>query len=332
MKKIITCFVFLLAVLKANAQAPTDFDKIGYLLSDALLYSEQYILPITDAAVYQSSSAWVLSPKKKKVWDVTLGIHTNIFFVPKKDREFTIKNSDFQFFEIEGNSTATVPSALGNDDQVYLTGEIGGEQVRFETPEGVNQESIIYPYLQASVELPLGFEFTGRYSTRTKLKKGYYQVYGAGLKYNISQHFLNWKDKNIHLAIATIYSKEDIGFDFLDINTAYGNLGINQINGKVDTWHFNVVGSKEFNNFELIGNFIVNNSKFEYLVSGPEGSIEGFIPVQAIINDLLKTIEKDKVNYVFEISGIYHINKLALQSSFAFGKFANLNLGVQYKF
>lgn len=332
MKKIITCFVFLLAVLKANAQAPNDFDKIGYLLSDALLYSEQYIIPITDAAVYQSSSGWVLSPKKKKLWDISIGLHTNIFFVPKKDRKFTINNTDFQFFEIEGNTTATVPSALGDDNQVYLVGEIGGEQVRFKTPEGVNQETIVYPYLQASLELPLGFEFTGRYATKTKLKKGYYQVFGGGLKYNISQHFSRLENKKINVAVATIFTKEDIGFDFLDIDTPYGNLGINQINGKVDTWHFNLVASKEFKNFELIGNFIVNNSKFEYLVSGPKGTIEGFIPVQDIINDLLTRIEKDKVNYICEISGIYHINRLALQSSFAFGKFANLNIGVQYKF
>ena len=98
MKKIIKCFVLLLVFFKANAQAPNDFDKIGHLLSDALLYSEQYIIPITDAAVYQSSSGWVLSPKKKKLWDISIGLHTNIFFVPKKDRKFTINNSDFQFF------------------------------------------------------------------------------------------------------------------------------------------------------------------------------------------------------------------------------------------
>lgn len=331
MKDVIKCFVILFC-LKINAQTSSDFEKIGYLLSDALLYSEKYIIPITDAAVYQSSSGWVLSPKKKEKWNFTLGIHTNIFFVPKKNRDFQIKNSDFQFFEIEGVSDATVPTALGNNDQIYLVGEIGNEQVRFKTPRGINQETIIYPYLQASLELPYGFEFIGRYSTKTKLKKGNYQVYGAGLKYNISQHFSSWESKKIHLAVATIYSKEDVSFDFLDVNTAYGNLGISEINGLVDTWHFNLLFSKEFKNFDLNGNFIINHSKFEYLVSGPKGSIEDLIPIQDIINNLLTRIAKNKTNSIFEITGVYHIDKIALQSSFAFGKFANLNLGVQYQF
>ena len=359
MRIVLKLTLFLIINYNLNGQNSSDFEKIGYLLSDALLYSEQYIIPVTDAAVYQSSSGWVLSPKKKEKWDFTVGIHTNIFFVPKnlllltfksifptiifqcfvthgcfapiKNRSFQIKNSDFQFFEIEGATTATVPTALGSDSQLFLTGELSGEQVRFQTPNGVNQESIIYPYLQGSMELPYGFEFTGRFSPRTKLKQGDYQVYGAGLKYNLSQHFSNWEEKKIHLAVASIYSKEDISFDFLDINTPYGNLGINQVNGLIDTWHLNLVGSKEFKNFELVGNFIINTSQFEYLVKGQKGEIEGFIPVQDIINDLLKQIAKNKTNSIFEISGVYHINKLALQSSFAFGKFANINLGVQYK-
>ncbi|VXB68967.1 conserved hypothetical protein [Flavobacterium sp. 9AF] len=328
-------FIFLFAIvfyLKINAQNSNDIEKIGYLLTDALFYSEKYIIPITDAAVYQASSGWVLSPKKREKWKLNLGIHTNMFFVPNNDRNFEIKNSDFQFFEIEGSSSVIVPSALGNNNSSYLIGELGGEQVRFKTPGGVNQETIIYPYLQAGLELPYGFEFIGRYSPKTKLKKGNYQVYGAGLKYNLSQHFENWETKKMHLAVAGIYSNADVSFDFLDINTAYGNLGINRINGIVDTWHLNLIFSKEFKRLDLNGNFIVNHSTFKYLVNGPKGSIEELIPVQQIINELLTRIEKDKINTIFEITGVYHINKFALQSSFAFGKFANLNFGVQYQF
>ena len=232
---IIGLFAAFFFTQKVKGQSSTDLEQIGYLLSDALLYSEQYIVPATDAAVYQASAAWVMSPKKRKKWDVNLGLHTNIFLVPKADRSFQIQNSDFQFFEIEGATSATVPTALGNDNQVYLVGELGGEQVRFKTPEGINQETVIYPYLQGGIELPYGFEFIARYSTKTKLKRGDYQVYGFGLKHNFSQYFPKVEAKNIHFAAAAIYSKEDISFDFLDINTAYGSLGINNLN---DTRYF----------------------------------------------------------------------------------------------
>ena len=67
--------------LKSNAQSPSELEQVGYLLNDALFYSEQYIIPATDAAVYLSSSSWVNSPKKKELWDVTLALHGNMFFV-----------------------------------------------------------------------------------------------------------------------------------------------------------------------------------------------------------------------------------------------------------
>jgi len=82
----------------------------------------------------------------------------------------------------------------------------------------------------------------------------------------------------------------------------------------------------------LITNFILNHSAFEYVVSGNKGSIEEVFPVQNIINGLLKRVAKDKTNILGEISGRYQISKIYLQSSIAFGKFVNGNIGVQYQF
>lgn len=157
-------------------------------------------------------------------------------------------------------------------------------------------------------------------------------MYGFGLKHNFSQYFPKVESKNIHFALATIYSKEDISFDFLDIDTAYGNLGINNLNGLVDTFHFQLSASREIKRFELITNFIVNHSSFEYVVSGEKGSIEEVVPIQSVINGLLERIAEDKTNVLGEISGRYQISKIYLQSSIAFGKFVNANIGVQYQF
>lgn len=312
-----------------TAQEPTQIER---LLTDALVYAEKYVVPATDAAVYQSSSSWIFSPKKKEKWDVTLGLHTNIFFVPNANRSFSIKNSDFQFFSIENGTSATVPTALGSDDQIYLVGTLENQQVRLKTPEGINQEVVVYPYLHGAIELPYGFEFLAKYSTKTKLKKGDYQVYGFGLKYNFSQHFPTLVAKNIHLAAAAIYSKEDINLNFLDVNTPYGNLGINNFNGLVDTYHFQISASKSFKKFEIITNLILNNSKFEYLVSGNNGANEPVLPVQSLVNNLFKIIAKDKTNFIAEVSGRYQISKFYIQSSIAFNKFVNGNIGIQYQF
>ena len=163
-----------------QAQTPLQLEQIGYLLEDALLYSKQYLFPATDGAVYQASSAWMNSAKRKKDWQISVGLHGNTFKVPNSDRSFTINNSDFKFLELESGTSAEVPTALGTDDTFVLVGDLGGQQVRLKTPKGVNQEFITYPYLDFSFALPCGSEIIGRFSNKTDLKRGDYQVYGFG--------------------------------------------------------------------------------------------------------------------------------------------------------
>jgi hypothetical protein len=335
--------VCLLVTTKVACQPTQTIEQIGHLLDDALFFSDNYITPATDAAVYQASSNWVTTPKKKALWNVSLSIHTNVFFVPKSDRNFVISNSDFSFFTIENATSAIVPTALGNDAQVWLVGQLttnpGDEntqptttEVRLKTPEGIDQESVVYPYLQGSIGLWYGTEFVAKYSTNVKLKKGHYQVYGAGLKHNFSQYFKNIEAKNIYFSGFFGYSKEDITFNFLDVQTDFGNLGLNEITGLVDTWQFQINASKQWKKWEVMSAIISNTSDFKYQIGGPKGQIEELLPFQSLVNKKLEEIYKSKTNYIGEVSCRYQISKIYVQTSFAFGKFVNSNFSIQYEF
>ena len=325
------CALFFGFSNSMQAQTPLQLEQIGYLLEDALLYSKQYLIPATDGAVYQASSAWMNSAKRKKDWQISVGLHGNTFKVPNSDRSFIINNSDFKFLELESGTSAEVPTALGTDDTFVLVGDLGGQQVKLKTPKGVNQEFITYPYLDFSFALPSGSEIIGRFSNKTDLKRGDYQVYGFGVKHNLSQYFPVLENKKIYISAISFYSNEDISFDFLDVNTAYGNLGINNLNGIVDTYHYQLSVSKEISNFEILGSFIVNTSDFNYVVSGEKGAIENLIPAQYIINQLLDTIQKRKTNYIGELAVNYSFRDFNFLSAFAFGKFMNFNAGISYK-
>ena len=89
------CALFFGFSNSMQAQTPLQLEQIGYLLEDALLYSKQYLIPATDGAVYQASSAWMNSAKRKKDWQISVGLHGNTFKVPNSDRSFIINNSDF---------------------------------------------------------------------------------------------------------------------------------------------------------------------------------------------------------------------------------------------
>ena len=331
-RRILRNIVFAATLLfTGRVVAQTEqLEQVGHLLNDALFFSDQYVTPVTDAAVYQSISGWIRTPKKPELWDVGFSLHTNIFFTPQRDRTFTISNSDFSFFHLQEGASATVPTAVGNDYQVNLIGYLGNSEVKLKTPEGIDMKTVAYPYLQGSLGLWYGTEFVVKYSPEVKLKKSNYQVYGFGLKHNISQYFDSLTAKKIHVAVLAAYSKEDVSFNFLDIRTDYGTLGINRINGLVDTWQFQGSGSKEFGNWEAMGSFMVTSSSIKYKVSGETGSIENIIPFQATVNQRLKEIYKTRVNYIGEAAIKYTIGNFNVQTILAFGKFVNTNVSLQY--
>jgi hypothetical protein len=301
-------------------------------INDALFYSDKFITPATDGVVYQSSSAWITSPKKRKMWDVTLGIHTNLFFVPNKNRDFQINNSDFSFFEIENASTAMVPSANGGSGQNFLTGEIAGQDIRIKAPNGVRQDVVFYPHLSAGVSAWYGTEVLLKYAPKTNLKNGDFKVFGFGLKHNIDQYFKSLEAKKIHISGLLAYTKSDMNFDFIDSNSDFGSIGINRISALVDTYQFQVNASKEFKRLELMTGIIANTSTFDYKLSGDVGFLEAIFPLQRTLNSRLQEIQSNKTNVMGEFSGRYQFSKIYVQTTIAFGKFVNSNISVQYEF
>ena len=305
-------------------------------LDDAIFFSNKFITPATDAAVYQQSSNWMNTPKKKKLWAVSLSVHTNMFFVPNSDRSFVLNNSDMKFFKLkDGSSSASVPTAMGSISHTKLTGDLivygSPSTVEIWTPDGISEDVVTYPYLQGGLGLWKGTELIAKYSTKVNLKSGRYQVYGFGVKHSLSQYFKSLETKKINIASLIAYSNEDLSFNFLDVTTPLGTLGLNEIRGLVDTYQFQLSGSKEWNRFEFMASAIVNKSDFKYSMTGPQGTIQ--LNVQDIVSNRLKEINKSKYNFMGEVSCRYQIiNKTFLQSTIAFGKFVNSNVSVQYEF
>lgn len=314
------------------AQSPEIDPAIGDLIKDAIYFTDLYVTPAADAAVYQAASSWVNTPQKAKLWDFTLGVHVNAFVVPKSDRSFRLNNSDLSFFQIEGQDSALTPTALGSDEFVNLKGTLGGSDISLKSPEGVDRDVVVYPYLQGSLGVGFGTEVVAKVSLEINLKNVSYQVYGVGLKHSLSQYFQKIEDKNFFISALVAYAREDLTVNFLDVETQYGNLGFNALNSLIDTYQFQINGSKKWNKFELSSGMITNISSFEYKVKGKKGAIEEILPLQDVLNNELKSIASDKFNLIGEISGRYEFNRFFIQSTLAFGKFINSNISLQYKF
>ena len=331
--------VYWILCIVANSVVGQKTD-LNSFLNDAIFFGDKYISTMSDAAVYQSSSAWMTSPRKRKLGAVTVGVNTNFFIVAPNDKTFQVANTDFAFLQIENQNTLNAQTALGGSDVNYLVGNlevafqpgiITSIPIRIETPKGIDQNVIIYPYLQAAVSLWYGTEIAVKYSTKTKLKKCDYQVYGFGIKHNLSQYFNYLQANKVHLAAMASLSKEEINFQFLDVAIPYiGSIGIDEIVSKVVTKQFQINVSKDFKNWELQAGLIVNNSDFKYQFAGSDSTNVSGLKEQ--LNEKIKEIAKNKTNVLGELSARYHLKKIFLQPTLAFGKFLNTNVAVQYEF
>lgn len=330
MKKILYLSLFL-TVNFSFGQNIFELFKVQNMLDDAVKYSDNYLSPATNAAIYQSSTSWITTAKPKKLWDVTFELHGNFFVVPKKDRSFVYKNSDYSFFQLQNTSEAELPTAIGSNQQYDISGTIFGNEIKLRTPEGVNREVISYPYLHVALGLPFGLELVTRTSTITKLGEGNYFIYGYGLKCNLSRYFKKLMDSKINIALMPVYSREDLSVNFLNIPSNVGNFGINKVSSKVDTYHCNLAISKEFKNFEIIAVGIANYSNFQYELSNSGITDVSALPFAELLNPYVDKLESPKVNFLGEITANYSYNKFSVITSLALGKFVNGNIGFAYR-
>jgi hypothetical protein len=324
-------FFIIFVLLSTTSYSQNQFDNI---LDDLVLYSNKFTDVATEAVVFQASTSWMQSPKLKEKWKFTLAVNTNIFFVPNSNRSFQIKNSDFKEFKIEGvsdNSIVNVPTAFGSVSDVYLVASTPLGEIKSRV-DGVNQDQIIYPYLQAGISLPYGFEVMSKYSLKNNLKNGSYQIYGFALQYNLSQHLSKLKDKNIHIATLFSYNNEDLNVDYVPSSGTTFSLGIENLNTKINSYQWQLNASKVFKKFELMAGFVINRSFIKYSFSGDNsGTIQG-------LDDIFNKKAEESLNknqtFVFgEISGRYQFtNNLFLQTTIAVKNEINTNVGIQYEF
>lgn len=324
-------FVAFSPDLSAQSAGET-VQEITYMIDDAIFFTDRYITPATDAIAYQAAAGWMSTPKKANLGEVNIGLNFNTFFVPQGQRSFRLRNDDLKFFTIDGIAEGNTPTALGSDQVLSLSGTLNNEPVTLESPEGVNRETILYPYLQGGVGVGYGTEIIGRFAPKIVLKHVDFQIYGVGVKHNLSQYLPKMEAAKWHLAAMALYSKEKVTVEFLDVETGYGNLGLNGLHSDVDSWQFQINGSKEFRRIELSAAVVGNSSSFEYEVQGKRGAIEEILPLHDILNKRLETVYKTKFNMLGEIAARYDIGaSFFLQGYLGFGKFLNTNISLQYQ-
>lgn len=327
----------LLFLLMSGISFGQTFEQdVNKTLNDLTYYCGKYVNPVTESIIYQSSSAWMLSPKLKKNWTFTLAANSNILFIPKSSQRFDIKNSDFEIFKIVGvndNSVVSVPTTFGGTSETYIQADINflGNNLVFKTRfDGFEENYMAYPYLQGAIALPYGFELMAKYSFKIKLERREHLIYGYALQYNLNKLFPKLKEKNINIATLIAYNKENVAGPLRMASSSTLDIGIDRLVSNVESYQWQLNASKTFNKFEVIAGFVVNKSNIKYNFEFKENPQ---FDVKDKLNTKIKDLDRTQNVFFGEISGRYNIYKdLYLQSTFSIGKNINSNFGLQYEF
>lgn len=316
--------------------AQTASADLSNAVTDIVFLSKNFVAPAADASVYQSSSAWTSSAKSVGKFKVDFAVHFNALPIPKKQRDFDVSNSDFRSLEIRGGATsATIPSALGGDTTTFFDFTIDGDDYELQAFEGVDEDVLVHPYLQATVGLWKETDVTIRYSPKIKIDVSDYQILGGAIKHNISQYFRKSDSirKGVELAVLASYSKFDLDLFFDEFklessdptSTSEPLATINSIIVDANSWLFQLMASKEVKRFEFIGSLGLTTSQFDYKLGGDQGL---FLD---IFNSALEVLEETRTGFKGDVGVNYHFKNFYVSSMVTLGKFANCNIALHYR-
>lgn len=311
-------YIFFLFSTIASAQ----LEDLGAIVGDLVFLADKYVSPAAEASVYQSSGGWYTSAKKKDLWELEISLQGNMLVVPNKSKNFVINNLDLDYFQIQGDVTsANTPTALGGSNYIVLE-DRDNNGIEFDSPEGIDEAFVEHGQLQASLGLWEGTTLIGRYSPKIKINKTYYQLYGFGLQHNISQWIPSLNESSFDLAGLITYSVYSVSDNFSEIKFAGESLNSVVIDGK--SWGFNLVASKQINDFNISSAVGIASSKFEYALGGTGTNL---LP---LLNRELGTLNESKSNFKADVGVDYRIGDFSLNTMVTIGEYTNLILGVNY--
>jgi hypothetical protein len=312
-------FIILISPIVCLSQNE-DLDN---LVGDLIFLTGQYVEPAAQATIYQSSGGWFKNAKAQALWDLDISFQANALFLPKKKRNFSVSESELVNLSIQGSETsATIPTALGGESTVVFLGSIDDDIVEIEAPEGLNQSVFNYYQFQTSLGLWKGTSLITRYSPKIKINKTHYQIFGVGLKHNISQWFPNVDANRFNLAALISYSNYNVSDQFSPSDLVLGT--IDSINVDGESYLFSVLGTQSVNKFDFTASIGVTKSAFNYKIGG-DGEL-----LLLLLNTALTTLEGEETNVKGDFGVNYNFSNFSINSNITIGAFTNLIIGINY--
>lgn len=315
--------VLFLCVVTSVANA--QIEDLNTAAGDLIFLTEKYISPAASASVYQASSGWYTSVVPKKKFEVEVSIQYNTLFIPSNKTSFLVEESQLQNLSIQGSSTsANLPTALGDDNFVVLEGDINGNTFEFDSPEGINDNTVKHGQLQATIGLWKKTNLMFRYAPNIGINNTNFRALGFGLSHNLNQWIKPLKESGFNLAILGTFSDYYVDDTFNTTDVVIGSINAVKVEGQ--SYGINLIASKRWKRFDFSTGLCFMSSTFDYTVGG-EGDL-----LLDILNTALDNLSKNKTNFKAGFGANYNFKDFSINTMFSIGTYPNVIVGLNYSF
>ena len=333
MKNVFFLFTILCG-LQSVAQSNIN-EVLAGGLNDAERFTNDYLSPVLEGAMYSMSSGWYNTADAKPFGGFEISVIANMSsFKNKADKKaFEFNTADYENFQLaSGGTTQMVSTALGDIEgvEVFLEGPGGADRIDFELPTGLASEGINFiptAYLQASVGLIKGTEIKARFLPKINTDDVSVGLYGVGIQHDFTKHLP--ADKILPIAISGV-----IGYTHLDATYDFSNTSIiggtdQKIDVGMNTWVFQAVVSTKLPIINFYGGVGYLTGKSTTDVLGTYIVESG--PFQTTYTDPF-SIKKDASGVTGNIGAKLKLGFFRLHADYTLAAFNNLSIGINFGF
>ncbi len=332
-------FLSIFLFLGFLVEAQTNINELlAAGLDDAERFTNDYLAPVSEGALYNLSNAWYNSGETKPFGGFEITIIGNLTpFNNKEDKKaFVLNTAEYENLQfVDGSTSKLVSTALGDLDgiRVFVEGEITqgiGTRQEFTLPTGLASEKIDFipsAFLQASVGILKGTEIKARFLPKIDTDVVSLGLYGLGIQHEFTKHLPAGSIFPVAISGVVGYTHLYGTYDFTNSNFIEGNN--QKLDTKINSWAFQAVASTKLPiiNFyggvgyftgtsktDILGTFVVQSGPFQETYVDPFSVKKNANGVMANIGTKVKL-------------GFFRINV-----DYTLAEFNNLSFGLGFGF
>ena len=333
MKKINILFILLIANL-GFSQDVNDLFASG--LEDARTFTDSYLAPATEGAMYSISNGWFNSADAKPLLGFEISIIGNITSIKSDKKGFILNTADYENLQFsDGSPSKLVSSSLGDIEgiQVLVDGGSPGplDDAEFELPSGLGSGGVNFiptGFIQVSMGAFKGTELKARFLPKIDADDVKVGFYGFGVQHEVTK----WlpADKVMPIAISALigYTHLDGSYDISD--NGYVDGENQRIETKMNTWVFQAIASTKLPVINFYGSIGYLTGKSETNVLGTYVVTEGPFTSDTYVDPFSLTNKASGVRAT--IGTKLKLGFFRLNADHTLAAFNNFTVGINFGF